>query len=310
MLLHTETAIVKYDDPNPNKMRTIWGASKPWVIAEIMLYWEYIAWLKLNPGISPMLWGYEISTGGWLRLNHELYCGLVKRSFLTLDWSRFDKRAYFPLILRIMNNARTFLTFEDGYVPTYAAPYHPQWSPDHALRLERLWIWTLENLFEAPAILPDSRMFKRHYAGIPSGLFITQLLESWYNYTMLATLLSALGFDPRQCITKVQGDDSIIRLNTLIPEELHESFMLRLVELAVYYFNATVNIKKSEIGNTLNGRQVLSYRNHHVCKTRTFALGDKPHSFFALEGKPSRRGLNSRPLACGNNLLRLPLMVI
>nr|GEZ33997.1 hypothetical protein [Tanacetum cinerariifolium] len=34
------------------------------------------------------------------------------------------------------------------------------------------------------------------------------------------------------------------------------------------------------------------------CKTRTFALGDKPHSFFAPEGKPPRRGLNSRPLAC------------
>nr|GEW99249.1 hypothetical protein [Tanacetum cinerariifolium] len=39
--------------------------------------------------------------------------------------------------------------------------------------------------------------------------------------------------------------------------------------------------------------------NLKVCKTRTFALGDKPHSFFAPEGKPSRRGLNSRPLACG-----------
>nr|GEX25254.1 integrase, catalytic region, zinc finger, CCHC-type, peptidase aspartic, catalytic [Tanacetum cinerariifolium] len=39
-----------------------------------------------------------------------------------------------------------------------------------------------------------------------------------------------------------------------------------------------------------------------ICKTRTFALGDKPHSFFAPEGKPPRRGLNPRPLACGNNL--------
>nr|GEU39165.1 hypothetical protein [Tanacetum cinerariifolium] len=36
-----------------------------------------------------------------------------------------------------------------------------------------------------------------------------------------------------------------------------------------------------------------------VCKTRTFALGDKTHSFFAPEGKPSRRGLNPRPLVCG-----------
>nr|GEV83528.1 hypothetical protein [Tanacetum cinerariifolium] len=44
-----------------------------------------------------------------------------------------------------------------------------------------------------------------------------------------------------------------------------------------------------------------------VCKTRTFALGDKPHSFFAPEGKPPRRGLNPRPLACGNNLPKVTL---
>nr|GEW44252.1 reverse transcriptase domain, reverse transcriptase zinc-binding domain protein [Tanacetum cinerariifolium]GEW49863.1 reverse transcriptase domain, reverse transcriptase zinc-binding domain protein [Tanacetum cinerariifolium] len=46
----------------------------------------------------------------------------------------------------------------------------------------------------------------------------------------------------------------------------------------------------------------ISSRNPNLCKTRTFALGDKPNSFFAPEGKPPRRGLNPRPLACGNNL--------
>nr|GEY81899.1 hypothetical protein [Tanacetum cinerariifolium] len=44
-----------------------------------------------------------------------------------------------------------------------------------------------------------------------------------------------------------------------------------------------------------------------VCKTRTFILWDKPHSFFAPEGKPSRRGLKPRPLACGNNLPKVTL---
>nr|CDF65982.1 RNA dependent RNA polymerase [uncultured alphacryptovirus]CDF65983.1 RNA dependent RNA polymerase [Black grass cryptic virus 1] len=261
MLLHTKTAIVKKNDPN--KMRTIWGASKPWIIAETMFYWEYIAWIKQNPGKTPMLWGFETFTGGWFRLNHALYCGLVQRSFLTLDWSRFDKRAYFPLLLKIMYTARTFLTFDEGYVPTYAAPAHPHWNQQKADRLERLWLWTLENLFEAPIILPDGRMYRRHFAGIPSGLFTTQLLDSWYNYTMLATILTALGFDPEHCIIKVQGDDSIIKLCTLIPEESHSKFMNAIVETAEYYFNSVVNIKKSEVANTLNGREVLSYRNHN-----------------------------------------------
>nr|GEU96611.1 F-box protein At5g07670-like [Tanacetum cinerariifolium] len=35
-------------------------------------------------------------------------------------------------------------------------------------------------------------------------------------------------------------------------------------------------------------------------------LRDKPHSFFAPEGKPPRRGLNSRPLACENQNPNLP----
>ncbi|ABN71239.1 putative RNA-dependent RNA polymerase [Vicia cryptic virus] len=261
MLLHTKTAIVKKDDPN--KMRTIWGASKPWIIADTMFYWEYQAWVKHNPGSTPMLWGFETFTGGWFRLNQLLFCGLIRRSFITLDWSRFDKRAYFPLLRKIMYTVKSFLTFEEGYVPTHAAPNHPQWNQDKTDKLERLWLWTLENLFEAPIILPDGRMYRRHFAGIPSGLFITQLLDSWYNYTMLATILHALGFNPSNCIIKVQGDDSIIRLNVLVPSERHDHLMSRIVELAEYYFNSIVNVKKSEIRNRLNGCEVLSYRNHN-----------------------------------------------
>jgi hypothetical protein len=63
MLLHIKTAVVKFDAPN--KLRTIWGCSKLWIISECQIYWEYIAWIKLNPGKTPMLWGYETFTGGW-----------------------------------------------------------------------------------------------------------------------------------------------------------------------------------------------------------------------------------------------------
>ncbi|AZT88604.1 RNA-dependent RNA polymerase [Gaeumannomyces tritici partitivirus 2] len=261
MLLHTKTAIVKRDDAN--KMRTIWGCSKPWIIADTMLYWEYIAWVKLNPGVTPMLWGYETFTGGWFRLNSLLFTAFLRKSFLTLDWSRFDKRAYFSLIHRIMQGVRSFLDFSSGYVPTVDYPSYDQWSHNHAIKLERLFLWTLENLFQAPIVLPNGDMYRRRFAGIPSGLYITQLLDSWYNYTMLATLLSALGFDPKACIIKVQGDDSIIRLHCLIPPDQHDAFMSRLVELALIYFNSIISVDKSEMRNSLNGCEVLSYRNHN-----------------------------------------------
>nr|GEU84480.1 DNA topoisomerase 2 [Tanacetum cinerariifolium] len=57
--------------------------------------------------------------------------------------------------------------------------------------------------------------------------------------------------------------------------------------------------RKDDEGPSLDGgsehEEPLEVDN--LCKTRTFALRDKLHSFFAPEGKPPRRGLNPRPLS-------------
>jgi hypothetical protein len=267
MLLHTKTAIVKRNDPN--KMRTIWGCSKPWIIADTIFYWELLAWMKLNPGVTPILWGYETFTGGWLRLNAALFNGYVRNSFLTIDWSRFDKRAYFWLIRRIMYRVRKYLDFSSGYVPTYAYPSHPNWDErKHEERLHRLWEWTLENLFNSNIVLSDGRMYTRDFAGIPSGLYITQLLDSWYNYASLAFLIIMMDMDPKACIIKVQGDDSVIRLAVLIPPSEHETFLNAMAEQAELFLKSKLNFEKSELRNNLNGVEVLSYRNHDGMPSR------------------------------------------
>nr|WAY16576.1 putative RNA-dependent RNA polymerase [Rhizoctonia solani partitivirus 13] len=261
MLLHTKTAIVKRDDPD--KMRTIWGCSKPWVLAEAMFYWEYIAWVKRNRGATPMLWGYETLTGGWLRLNAELYCSTIRQSFIMIDWKRFDKYALFSVIRDIMQGVRTFLTFEEGYVPTVNYPETDStWDSFKSLRLQRLWEWTIRNLFEAPIVLPDGRMYRRLFAGIPSGLYITQLLDSWYNTTILLTILSSMGFRRNEIfIIKVQGDDSIIRLGFLISKPGHARFLELMQEKATYYFGSIISVEKSKMANRPNECEVLSYSN-------------------------------------------------
>jgi hypothetical protein len=187
-----------------------------------------------------------------------------RKSYLTLDWKRFDKKAYFKLILMIFCRTRNFLDFTSGYVPTKDYPNTADdWTPLKAQRLQNLWEWTLENLFHAPLVLPNGDMYRHNFAGIPSGLFTTQLLDSWYNYTMIATLLSAMGHDPSTCIIKVQGDDSVIRLGSLVPPKHHETFLARMQELADYYFKTVISAEKSELRNQLNGVEVLSYRNYH-----------------------------------------------
>nr|ADV15446.1 putative RNA-dependent RNA polymerase [Heterobasidion partitivirus 1] len=254
MLLHIKTAVVKFDAPN--KLRTIWGVSKLWIISEAQIYWEYIAWIKLNPGITPMLWGYETFTGGWYRLYSTLWQPNENVTYITIDWSRFDKRAYFWLIRKIFIRTRQFFDFNNGYVPTKDYPFSPT-DPD---KLQALWEWTIEAFFDSPIIVPDGRMFKRLFAGIPSGLFITQLMDSWYNYTMLCSILYYMGIDPKSCIIKVQGDDSIIRLAILIPKDEHDIFLSQMQEVADHLFGAIISLEKSELRNHINGCEVLSYR--------------------------------------------------
>jgi len=211
-----------------------------------------------------MLWGYETFTGGWFRLNNELTQRYLRNSYIMIDWSRFDKRAYFWLIRKIMFKIRGFLDLENGYVPTHAYPS----SVNDPVRLNNLWKWTLENLFDAPIVLPDGSVYKRRFAGIPSGLYITQLLDSWYNYTMLAAILTHMGYDPKKMIIKVQGDDSIIRLTILIPPNEHDNFLQQMQDIADHLFASVISQEKSRVSNTLNGCEVLSYTNNRGIPSR------------------------------------------
>jgi len=257
MLLHIKTAVVKFDAPN--KLRTIWGVSKLWIISEAQIYWEYIAWIKLNPGITPMLWGYETFTGGWFRLYRDLHTPGENVTYITIDWSRFDKRAYFWLIRKIFIRTRQFFDFDNGYVSTRAYPS----SPTHPDKLQALWEWTIEAFFDSPIVLPNGKMYKRRFSGIPSGLFITQLMDSWYNYTMLCSILHYMGIDPKSCIIKVQGDDSIIRLCILISKDEHDNFLTTMQTVADHLFGAVISLDKSELRNSIQNCEVLSYRHIH-----------------------------------------------
>jgi hypothetical protein len=260
MQLHSKTALIDIDDPN--KMRTIWGASKIMILAQVMIYWSYFAWIKKHRCSTPLLWGYETLTGGWFRLNAELFASLTRRSFLMIDWKRFDKYAEFSALRDLFSKRREYFDFHSGYEPTYNYADTTPINPEHQnIRLSRLWHWILEYFFEAEIVLPDGRRFKRKHAGIPSGVYTTQLDDSQYNCLMLATILYALGvnFD----VIKLLGDDSLIRLLTCIPPQHHSDFLLALQEKADLYFGSIISIDKSKLSNHIQNCEVLSYTNNH-----------------------------------------------
>lgn len=263
MLLHIKTALTT--TASPAKARSIFGVPKPWIIAQIMFLWPLFAHYKSHKGSSPLLWGYETFNGGWMRLNYELMHNYMRTSILMIDWKRFDKFALFTVLRDIFKIQRSYLDFTRGYIPTVDYPNtDTQWNDSKAQRLENLWQWTLDCFEHVPVLLPNGEVYTRNHAGIPSGLYVTQVIGSMYNCTNIITVLSAMEIPIRKdMLIKLMGDDSLIRLLVCIPANMHTEFLLRMQSLSSTYFRSTISTEKSKMTNRPNGAEVLSYTNHN-----------------------------------------------
>nr|UQB76093.1 RNA-dependent RNA polymerase [Flumine partitivirus 2] len=230
------------------------------MMAELMFIWPLQTSLLQRGETSPMLWGYETTTGGWSRLYKWAHQVMPKYDFVaTLDWKRFDREARHTVISDIHTLImRPYFDFSNGYQPTI---YYPDTSGTNPTRLENLWNWMTDATLTTPLMLPDGRMLRFRHSGIYSGYFQTQILDSMYNSVMIFTILSRMGFDLKKVAIKLQGDDSIF----LMPYPyifLEKSFLQLFADYAQQYFGSTLNMSKSEILPNLERAEVLKYRNH------------------------------------------------
>ena len=256
--------LVEEDDPD--KVRLVFGAPSTLLMAELMFIWPLQVSLLARGPDSPMLWGYETLTGGWARLYSWASSALPGyHSVITLDWSRFDKDARHTVIRDIHAMImRPMFTFEQGYHPTV---YYPETPDTNPTRLENLWNWMTDAILTIPFILPDGRVLQFNHSGIYSGYFQTQILDSIYNSVMIYTILSRMGFDITKFCIKVQGDDSLI-ITTYNYTLISPSFLEFFGAYAQEYFGSTLNSKKSEILPSLDGAEVLKYRNRGTMPKR------------------------------------------
>jgi hypothetical protein len=269
--MHQKTALIELDEPN--KVRSVFGVPKLLIFAEAMFYWplfrEY-----LNEGKSPMLWGYETLNGGWLKLSNETFQrGLHGNTWTSLDWKEFDMRFYFSLYHKIRERQLEYFDFENGYIPSgerysqdkmrhEAKIIESTRTVSQSTRLKRLWDYSTNAVTNTPSILPSGRVYKRKYAGLPSGIFSTQYIGSFYNATMTLTILSEMGYSPiSELMFKTMGDDILFLLMCLVPPHEHEAWLAKFTAIAKRRFNSIVSIKKTRIGNGIHRANILSYIN-------------------------------------------------
>lgn len=262
MQLHLKTSLFNIDQPK--KLRAIWGVPKPWIYAQIMFHWSLFACYRRNPPKYPLLWGYETATGGHFRLNAELFYRHMAYSYAMLDWTSFDKFVPHEGIDDVHHATSTYIDFDHGYLPTVDYPdTQSTWTPIKAARLRRLYNWTSFLYKNTPIVMPDGTAIKRRFASLPSGLYTTQYYDSFWNHIMISATLIELGFDPTKCMIKILGDDSLFRIHTLIPPNMHSSFLEQFALIAHRRFGAKLSIEKSKVTTNLNKVEVLSYENHN-----------------------------------------------
>jgi len=265
--LHARSHVVNHDEPD--KIRAVYGATKLLLMAEQHFIWP-LQEQYLNERISsPMLWGNEMIKGGWRKLYSKLFSKGPHNTYMSIDWSQFDKRVLHEVIDDVHSIWRSYFTFEDGYVPTN---FYPNSSTEPE-RIERLWRWMCHSVKYTPICLPDGRLYSWLNNGLMSGLQETQLLGSFIDCIMNLTLLSATGIniESPNFFIKVQGDDSLVAFPERLFQIQGQTYLKRLAELALEYFNAKLNTKKTQISNELHEIKVLGYSNRNMMPKRTDA---------------------------------------
>jgi len=266
--LHTRAHIVSQDDPD--KLRAVFGVPKLLLFSEQMFIWPIMK-DYLNHKTGRMLWGYETLKGGWKKLYNRFSHKRIQ-TYVSIDWSQFDRRALHQVIDDIHIIWRSWFDFT-RYEPTN---FYPNGKPNPS-EIERIWKWMTYSVKHTPIVTPDGHLYQWKWNGIASGFQQTQLLDSFVNTIMTLTCLSSIGIniESENFDYLVQGDDSLFGMAEFIHPNWQRQWLVKLRDEAMLRFNAKLSHKKSTIGNHLNSISVLSYENDNGIAKRD------PASFLA-----------------------------
>lgn len=258
ILAFARSHIVEGDDPD--KIRFVYGCPKPTVITEAQFLWPIFAEMKRHPSRHLLAWGYETLKGGMAKIQKEIaFPG--KHVVVAADWKSFDKRVHYEVINRVYAKITEHIDFDHGYAPTHDRPtYTAKECTDLSKILHNLWNWTIFANKYAPIRAPTGDRFKRRFAGIPSGLFATNYLDSWVNAVCIVTILLSIGIKLDDIkFMKVMGDDSLLTINISKWNFEYRQLREALSYQARRIFNFILSDKKSTFTDTFEGVTFLGF---------------------------------------------------
>nr|UDL14336.1 MAG: RNA-dependent RNA polymerase [Gammapartitivirus sp.] len=192
------------DDP---KTRLVWVYPAEMLVVEGL--WAPVMYKEFEKlPSSPLLYG---------KASHRLYtewiCGLKEGELLHgLDFTAFDTKAPSWLIhvaFEILHRNIEWLTWRGKAT-----------SKRSRQKWRNVWDGAKWYFINTPILMPDGRMFRKH-AGVPSGSWFTQIVDSVVNYILVNYLTLCQGIEARGL--RVLGDDSAFRSTQVMDLELAKS---------------------------------------------------------------------------------------
>jgi len=260
------------------KVRPVYNAPYLLVRLELMLIWPMLAQCR-SPENS-LMYGLETMRGGMAEIK-RIACDY--KSFVILDWSKFDHDAPFSVIdtffthflpskvcidkgyARINNYREHISNFDkqaEGFNIRNARSRNPFEVVDFKSKVSNLikfvHTWIKKMIF----ITPDGYAYRRRYAGIPSGILSTQLLDSYVNIFVLNYLMLKFGLtveEIKSCKLLILGDDVALFTPFSVPRM--ESMFSFMKTAAKQLFNMTINAEKSKVSGMRSSIEILGYSN-------------------------------------------------
>nr|QLC36826.1 RNA-dependent RNA polymerase [Sarcosphaera coronaria partitivirus] len=240
------------------KVRPVYAVDEIFLLIELMLFFPLTVQAR-KPSCA-IMYGLETMRGS----NHRLdFLAQSYSTFFTIDWSGYDQSL--PRVITdifFTDFIRRLIVISHGYAATYEYPEYPDLTPDTLYsRMDNL-LHFLHLMYNNMTYLSaDGYAFRRLFAGVPSGLYLTQYLDSFGNLFLLIDGMIEFGFtddEIRSILLFVLGDDNSGFTNW--PFTRLHAFISFLEKYAKSRYNMTLSKTKSVITTMRAKIETLSYQ--------------------------------------------------
>jgi hypothetical protein len=250
------------------KIRLVFGVPMILLAAEMQLFSGYLFMIK-HYGTSPIAYGKEIYNGGMAYVNSKIPNG---DTIICDDIGGFDYHVYFWFIYLIYHIVfRNFLSFK-RYWPCLkeSGKYFMTDTADEP-SMKRRWYNVLIIAFrwitEWKVLLPTKQFLHRRFQFLPSGILLTNFLDSIINTIMTYHVCLCLGLTIQDItFIIVLGDDLTFSISSSSLNSLgisQNEFYRRFDSLRARLYNMSSGGKPRYCGRDKNGILFLKYKNQN-----------------------------------------------